>query len=337
MDAIRVSSLVKHYGTVQALRGVSFSVPEGEIFGYLGPNGAGKTTTIRILTGITPPTSGRAEIFGHDIVEETRLARSCMGIVPEISNIYDDLTAWRNLCFAGELYGVGRRIREERAEELLRRFGLLDRRDHRVRTFSRGMKRRLTIAMGMVHSPRILFLDEPTSGLDVQSQLIIREVIREQSAADVTIFLTTHNIEEANQMCDRVAIIHRGIVAAIDSPERLKHTIQKAQSVEIALPAFPPGIAETLRSLAGVNELRKEGERFRLYTEDPSQVLVAAMATLAGMGIAPLAVNTLGPSLEDVFIRLTGIGAEVNAAQQGTAPVKAGGTKEKGRSAGGVR
>src|SRR5664279_4953596 len=177
MKAIEVSNLIKKFGSLTALNDISFSVGEGETFGFLGPNGAGKTTTIRILTGVTRPTSGTATIFGHDVEHDTIAARQSVGIVSENSNVYDDLTAWQNLMFSAELYHVGRKEREEKATELLKKFELYDRRNDKVHGFSKEMKRRLTLAMGMVNSPRLIFLDEPTSGLDVQSNLIIREVI----------------------------------------------------------------------------------------------------------------------------------------------------------------
>ena len=233
VPAIEVSNLSKRYREIQALDSVSFSVPEGEIFGYLGPNGAGKTTTIRILTGITQPSGGTARIFGHDIIRETIESRRHMGIVHETSNVYDDLTAWQNIIFTAELYHVEKAGRDEWAEELLKTFDLYERKDDLAHGFSKGMKRRLTLAMGLINHPRLLFLDEPTSGLDVQSNLIIRKVIRGLATEGVTVFLTTHNIEEANLTCDRVAIINHGKIAAIDSPERLKKTIQSVQSVEV--------------------------------------------------------------------------------------------------------
>ena len=240
MNAIEVSHLSKHFGTLKALDDISFSVSEGETFGFLGPNGAGKTTTIRILTGISAPTSGTATIFGKDIIRDTIASRKQMGIVHETSNIYDDLTAWQNMMFTAELYTVGKHEREKRGSELLETFGLLERRNDKVHGFSKGMKRRLTLAMGLVNNPRLLFLDEPTSGLDVQSNLIIRDVIRDLNSRGVTVFLTTHNIEEANLACDRVAIINHGRIAAIDSPERLKKTIQSAQSIEVAFDVPSP-------------------------------------------------------------------------------------------------
>jgi len=307
MSAIQVTRLTKKFGTLTAVNRVSFTVPEGEIFGYLGPNGAGKTTTIRILTGITLPTEGTATILGHDIVRETLTARSHMGIVPETSNIYDDLTAWQNLMFTAELYHVGKTEREKRARELLETFQLLDRKDDKVHGFSKGMKRRLTLAMGLVNDPQLLFLDEPTSGLDVQSNLIIRDVIRDLNDRGVTVFLTTHNIEEANALCHRVAIINRGTIAAIDTPERLKQAIESVQSVELVFDHASPDVVEMLHRIPGVSEVRKEGDRVRLFTPDPGGVLEAAMASLKETGVRPLAVNTQGPSLEDVFVRLTGL------------------------------
>ncbi len=307
MLAIEVDHLSKKFVEVQALSDISFSVDEGETFGFLGPNGAGKTTTIRILTGISPPTGGSARVFGRDIVKETIAARRTMGIVSENSNVYDDLSAWRNMMFSAQLYGIPRSTRERRGRELLELFGLWERKDSKARGFSKGMKRRLTIAMGLINDPRLLFLDEPTSGLDVQSNLIIRDVIRDLGEKGVTVFLTTHNIEEANLACDRVAIINKGRIAAIDSPERLKGTIQSVQSVEVAFASPDQSIADELRALEGVSEVRKEGDKFRLFTEDPASVIAQVTELARRKGNKVVSLNTFGPSLEDVFIKLTGL------------------------------
>jgi ABC-2 type transport system ATP-binding protein len=307
MYAIEALSLSKRFGNIQALTHVDFTVSEGETFGFLGPNGAGKTTTIRILTGISAPTEGTARIFGRDIVRDTIAARRQMGIVHETSNIYTDLSAWQNLMFTAELYNVSRKDREKRGADLLELFGLSGRRDDRTNGFSKGMKRRLTLAMGLINKPRLLFLDEPTSGLDVQSNLIIRDVIRDLNENGVTVFLTTHNIEEANLICDRVAIISRGRVAAIDSPERLKHTIQSVQSVEVAFDPLSLVRSEDLERIPLVGEVIKEGDKFRLITGDPSKVLDGIMAYARARNIRVISLNTPGPSLEDVFIRLTGL------------------------------
>ena len=307
MFAIEAIDLSKRFGDLQALSHVNFSVNEGETFGFLGPNGAGKTTTIRILTGITVPTGGRAKIFGRDIVAETIAARRQMGIVHETSNIYTDLTAWQNMMFTAQLYDVGKALREKRGKELLELFGLWERKDDRTNGYSKGMKRRLTLAMGLINDPRLIFLDEPTSGLDVQSNLIIRDVIRDLNARGVTVFLTTHNIEEANLTCDRVAIINHGTIAAIDSPERLKATIQSVQSVEVAFDPVPAQLADGLRGIASVSDVRKLGDKYRLITEDPPAVIAGVMAFAAKKSTKVISVNTYGPSLEDVFIRLTGL------------------------------
>ncbi len=307
MNAIEVDKLSKRFGGLLALDEVSFSVTKGEIFGYLGPNGAGKTTTIRILTGITIPSAGTASIFGRDITRDTLRARKTMGIVYETSNVYDDLTAWQNILFAGELYNVGKQDRERRGRELLETFGLWERRSGKVRGFSKGMKRRLTIAMGLINKPRLLFLDEPTSGLDVQSNLIIREVLHGLTAEGVTVFLTTHNIEEANVTCDRVAIINKGKIAAIDTPERLKRAIQSVQSVEVAFETAIPSALSDLGNLPFVNEARKEGDKFRLYTEDPAALIESVTSYAARKNSRIVSISTFGPTLEDVFIRLTGL------------------------------
>jgi ABC-2 type transport system ATP-binding protein len=309
MYAIDADQLSKRYGEIQALGGVSFKVEEGETFGFLGPNGAGKTTTIRILTGMTRPTGGSARIFGRDIGRETIAAKQFLGIVHETSNIYDDLSPWDNLIFNAELYGVSRADRTERAKELLELFDLWHRKDDKARGFSKGMKRRLTIAMGLINHPRLLFLDEPTSGLDVQSNLIIRDVIRDLTGQGVTVFLTTHNIEEASVTCDRVAIINKGQIAAIDSPERLKHTIESVQSIEFAFDPPSPEIVPELGNLPAVNEVRRSGDKVRLFTSDPASVIGGVTAYAREHGIRVLSVNTYGPSLEDVFIRITGISA----------------------------
>ena len=311
-NAIEAINLTKYYDDLLAVEHINFEVKKAEIFGFLGPNGAGKTTTIRMLTSLTKPTDGTAKIFGHDIQGETIVAKKYMGIVPEISNVYDDLSAWDNLMFTGELYQVSRAEREKRAKELLEMFGLYDRRKEKAKGFSKGMKRRLTIVMGLINNPQLLFLDEPTSGLDVQSVLIIRDIVRELNQKGVTIFLTTHNIEEANVTCDRVAIIHKGKIAAIDTPEKLKKTIQSVQSVEVAFDNASPKVLKELENIPFVNQVRKEGDKFRLYTHDPANVLSGLWEYSKTNNLKPISLSTLGPSLEDVFVKLTKIDAKAD-------------------------
>jgi len=311
-NAIEAINLTKYYDDLLAVEHINFEVKKAEIFGFLGPNGAGKTTTIRMLTSLTKPTDGTAKIFGHDIQGETIVAKKYMGIVPEISNVYDDLSAWDNLMFTGELYQVSRAEREKRAKELLEMFGLYDRRKEKAKGFSKGMKRRLTIVMGLINNPQLLFLDEPTSGLDVQSVLIIRDIVRELNQKGVTIFLTTHNIEKANVTCDRVAIIHKGKIAAIDTPEKLKKTIQSVQSVEVAFDNASPKVLKELENIPFVNQVRKEGDKFRLYTHDPANVLSGLWEYSKTNNLKPISLSTLGPSLEDVFVKLTKIDAKAD-------------------------
>ena len=309
--AIKAVNLTKYYGKLLAVDHINFEVKKGEIFGFLGPNGAGKTTTVRMLTGISKPTEGTAEVMGYDIQKQSVEAKELMGIVPDISNVYTDLSAWSNLIFTGRLYDIPKAEREKRAKELLELFGLYERRHEMVQSFSRGMKRRLCIAMALINKSSILFLDEPTSGLDVQSVLTIRNLVRKLNHEGLTIFLTTHNIEEANQMCDRVAIINRGKIAAIDTPEGLKRTIRKLQSVEISFVGATRNLTMDLKTFKGVTEVAKHGDKYRLYTEDPPNVLSDIWEYAATNDLKIYTVNTLGPSLEDVFVKLTGIKPEM--------------------------
>jgi len=286
---------------------IDFEVKKKEIFGFLGPNGAGKTTTIRMLTGISIPTEGTATIMGYDIESQSVEAKEQMGIVPDVSNVYNELSAWDNLIFTGKLYDMPKTYRENRAEELLRMFGLFDRCKEKVQGFSRGMKRRICIAMALMNRSHILFLDEPTSGLDVQSVLVIRDLIRKLNEQGLTVFLTTHNIEEASQMCDHVAIINHGRIAVIDTPERLKRTVENLQSVEVAFETVSPNTLEELREFPSVSNVVKEGDKFRLITNDPTSVLASTWNYAQKNNLRLITVNTLGPSLEDVFVKLTGI------------------------------
>jgi ABC-2 type transport system ATP-binding protein len=240
-----------------------------------------------------------------------------MGLVPEESNIYAELSAWDNLMFTARLYRVPANERRWRVQTLLELFDLSDQRHVKTEQFSKGMRRRVSIAMGLVHRPRVLFLDEPTSGLDVQSTRIIHRQIQALSAAGATIFLSTHQIEHANQLCDRVAIINRGRIAAIDTPERLKEAFRRVQSVEVALAPTDALHGKTLEALAGVSKTVKRGDKWRLYTEDPSALLPRLMHIAADCGVRVVSLNTLGPSLEDVFLAITGgeVGMDWNETQ----------------------
>jgi ABC-2 type transport system ATP-binding protein len=342
--AIKVRDLTKYYGRpgrgVLAVDHISFDVRRGEVFGFLGPNGAGKTTTQRMLTTLLEPTEGRIVINGHDLAHDTYPVKRQMGLVPEESNVYTELTAWGNLMFTAQLYRVPRSERAARARELLETFGLWEKRDVKVEDFSKGMRRRLSIAMAIIHRPTLLFMDEPTPGLDAQSARAIRDLIRQLNAEGTTVFLTTHQIEEANQLCDRVTIIHHGQIAAIDTPEQLKRAFQRVQSVEVALepdggstgPVLSPSASlgmnsaegltgtqdhgKSLAALPGVTTPVKMGDKWRLYTEDPSALLPRVMDYARSHDLRVVSLSTLGPSLEDVFLEITG--QQVGTVHHGT-------------------
>lgn len=309
INAIEVQSLTKYYGRpgagALAVDHISFEVRQGEIFGFLGPNGAGKTTTQRMLTTLLEPTEGRIFIHGHDLIHDAYPAKRQMGLVPEESNVYTELNAWDNLMFTAKLYRVPRPARVARAQELLELFGLWEKRAVKAEYFSKGMRRRLSIAMAIIHKPALLFLDEPTPGLDAQSTRTIRDLIRQLNAEGTTVFLTTHAIEEANQLCDRVAIINQGRIAAIDTPEQLKQAFQRVQSVEVAF--APEGRMDSLAlaGLPGVIKLIKMGDKWRLYTEVPSALVPPIVHYAENHGLQVISLNTLGPSLEDVFLEIT--------------------------------
>ncbi len=302
-DAIVVADLTKVFGSTVAVDHVSFLVKEGEIFGFLGPNGAGKTTTIRMLTGVIPPDSGSAMILGHDIQREPVLAKQGFGVVPETSNAYTDLTAWQNLMLMGELYGISPVRVSERASELLTVLGLFERKDQKVQAYSKGMKQRLILAMALLHEPRLLFLDEPTSGLDVQSTQMILSLLRDLNRAGTTIFLTTHNMEEANRLCNRVGIIRSGKIVALDAPEKLKAAIDRLHRIEVSFDREIP--ADALARLPGVVSADRTGDKWQITTENHDAVIRLLVQFSREQGAAIVTLNTLAPSLDDAFLRLT--------------------------------
>jgi len=332
-NAIEVEGLTKYYGHILAVDHVDFEVRQGEVFGFLGPNGAGKTTTQRMLTTLLEPTSGRIVINGHDLARNAYPVKRQMGLVPEESNVYTELTAWGNLMFTARLYRVSRRQRAKRAQELLQAFGLWEKRDVKVEDFSKGMRRRLSIAMAIIHQPALLFLDEPTPGLDAQSARAIRDLVRRMNAGGTTVFLTTHQIEEANQLCDRVAIIDHGQIAAIDTPERLKRAFQRVQSVELALEPSGSELGQALADLPGVTTQVKMGDKWRLYTEDPSALLPRVVDYARSNDLRVVSLSTLGPSLEDVFLEITGqqVGTVRHEAQKGGPRGRGGKARRRGR------
>ena len=307
---IKTIGLTKYYHDILAIEQMNLDVLKGEIFGLLGPNGSGKTTTIRILTGLIRPSSGEAIVAGYDIIKNALRAKKQMGIVPDISNIYEELSAMDNLLFAGQLYNVPRKDRIKRAEEFLKKFGLYERKDEKVGNFSRGMKRRLTIAAALMHEPKILFLDEPTTGLDVQSTKLIRTLLKELNENDVSIFLTTHYIEEADFLCDRVAIIKNGRIIKVDTPEQLKQNISTDHIIEVVFNKSNY-VIDKLEQLNYVDKVIKIEDKFRIWVGSTSESVPLIIDFARENNLKVISINTLKPSLEDAFIELTGLSSEI--------------------------
>ena len=300
--AVEVDNLAKYYGQLLAVDHISFGVRKGEFFGFLGPNGAGKTTTVRILTGVIKADGGTASILGYRV--GSLKAKQITGVVPEMANAYVDLSAWDNLMLMAELYGVPASMARERSAVLLQDLGLLPRKDSLVKTYSKGMKQRLILCMALVSNPEVLFLDEPTSGLDVQSSRLIQDLLRRLNKAGNTIFLTTHNMDEANELCDRIAIIDKGKIVAMDAPEKLRLATSAMHSVEVSFAdTMNP---EDLARLPGVNTINKMGDKYRLYTAAPGDLVVSLVNYSSSVGLKIVSLNILAPSLEDAFVALTG-------------------------------
>jgi ABC-2 type transport system ATP-binding protein len=303
MMAIRAENLHKKFGTVTAVDNVSFDVEEGEVFGFLGPNGAGKTTTIRLLTGILTPDVGSVAIKHIHMKNNPIDAKMMMGVIPEMGNVYVDLTAKQNLILAGKYYGLSKKVLEEKSKELLLTLELYDRRNDSVRTFSKGMKQRVSIACAIIHDPQILFLDEPTEGLDVQSRRLIIKIVNDMNKKGCTIFLTTHNIEEANKLCERVCIINKGKIVAIDKPEKLKNTFDKTQSIEIS---FDQKVKKDVFKSECILKTDMHGNTLVFYTMDPDKVVKYIVSLAEKKDLKIVSISTSGPSLEEAFVRLTG-------------------------------
>jgi ABC-2 type transport system ATP-binding protein len=304
---IEVVNIVKRFDGVTAIDGLSFSVSKGEFFGFLGPNGAGKTTTINILTGLARADSGSIRISDRDCTRNPKAAQHMIGVVPDESNLYPELSGYDNLCFCASLYGMRKIERQERSTELLNTFGLVEAAHRKFGGYSKGMKRRLTIAAGIIHHPQILFLDEPTTGIDVGSARQIRQLISQLHRSGTTIFLTTHYIEEAERLCDRIAFIVKGKIVQIDTVSNLLQPIQDKKVMLITVNSPTLNLCERLReqfpslSCESRSPVQFEvestrtinvGHLVRFFEENGSEVVEAKRVI---------------PSLEDVFVKTTGI------------------------------
>ena len=309
-EAIVVENLAKRFEKIEALSGISFSLTPGELFGFLGPNGAGKTTTINMLTGLMRPDSGTIHIGGIDCTANPKAAQHLVGVVPDESNLYPELTGLENLCFCAALYGMRKVQRQARARELLEMFGLTKAASRRFGGYSKGMKRKLTIAAGMIHKPEILFLDEPTTGIDVASARQLRQLIADLHRAGTTIFLTTHYIEEAERLCDRIAFIVSGGIVRIDTVEDLLQPIQAKHAVQFSSSKPLSGIQRRLsESFPGLEFTIPEQGVIRVESDEPIRV-GPLVRFLEEHGIEVSEARRMHPSLEDIFVRITGIEAE---------------------------
>jgi len=305
--AIEVRSLAKRFGEVSAVAGIDFDVQGGDLCGFLGPNGAGKTTTINMLTGLARPDAGTIRIAGIDCSINPKAAQHLMGVVPDESNLYPELTGFENLAFCGALYGMSKRDRQVRARELLERFGLTDAAGRKFAGYSRGMKRTLTIAAGIIHSPPLLFMDEPTTGIDVASARQIRQLIADLNAAGTTIFLTTHYIEEAQRLCGRIAFIVAGRIVRTDTVEDLMRQTDGHHMVQFAVSNNAAGLCEKVTAVFG--NLRCQaitGGGIRIESSEPVRV-GELVRFLEDHGYEVTEARKVKPSLEDVFGRVTGI------------------------------
>lgn len=306
MAIVETHNLTKVFNGRKAVNNLNLTIEEGEIFGLLGPNGAGKTTTIEMLSTILPPTKGTAIVNGYDIRRKPKEVRRSIGVVPQDVALYNDLSVAENLRYFGRLHGVDDKRLQRQINKLLRLVQLKSRANDRVKSFSSGMKDRLNLAVGLVHEPSLLFLDEPTTGLDPQARLAVWEMIKKLQADGVSILLTTHYMEEADYLCDRVAIMNNGKIIALGTPAALKRSIGKLEVIEVKATGIPKTALTELRKLRGIREVAQTSEGLRLLTPTADTVLGQVVRLITSKKVRIDSLNVIQPTLEDVFIRLTG-------------------------------
>jgi len=307
MLAIDVRNIVKSFGDFTAVKGISFQVASGEIFGLLGPNGAGKSTLIRMLTTLLPPTQGTALINGFDVAKQADSVREVIGVIPQAMTSDLELSVEENLLIYAKLYGVPRDKRKRLIDELLQSVELTQWRDKQVRNLSGGMRRRVEIARGLVHEPKIFFLDEPTTGLDPVSRVHVWEMLqRIKAERDLTVLITTHYMDEADKLCDRIAIVDHGQLMALDSPMKLKASVPGKNVLEASFAAPPSDWAEMLRGLPYVEEVTGHDHVFRVATGNGPATTMAVLQTAAARGVAVESLAVQSTTLDDVFVHYTG-------------------------------
>jgi ABC-2 type transport system ATP-binding protein len=306
--AIAVENIVKRYGTFEAVKGVSFAVNDGEIFGLLGPNGAGKSTLIRMMTTLVPITSGRAIVAGFDVAKESDSVRRVIGVIPQALTSDPDLTLEENLSIYAKLYGVPRAERAKNIQEVLEAVDLVKWRDAQTKTLSGGMRRRLEIARGLVHNPHIFFLDEPTTGLDPVSRIAVWEMLDNlRKTRNLTMLLTTHYMEEADKLCDRIAIVDHGNLVALGTPIELKQNVPGANVVEVHFDRETEQWKSRLEGLDGVTSVQAESAGFyRVLTSSGSRTTMQLVELAASLGENITSLSVQNTSLDDVFVHYTG-------------------------------
>lgn len=304
---IEVDNLTKCFGDFCAVDQLSFTVNHGEIFGLLGPNGAGKSTLIRMLTTLVLPTSGTARIIGYDVVHSANEVRKAIGVIPQAMTSDLDLTARENMTIFAKLYGMPREKRKKTVAELLEAVDLVQWADKPVKMFSGGMRRRLEIARGLVHEPRLFFLDEPTTGLDPVSRVSVWEMLsRIKKEHDLTIIVTTHYMDEADRLCDRIAIVDHGKLVALDSPLRLKASVPGQNVLEVSFEAVPQGWSGILQALPEVAEVKAEERVYRIASHNGPRTTGALIDAARQAGVAIASISVQSTTLDDVFVHYTG-------------------------------
>jgi ABC-2 type transport system ATP-binding protein len=307
MFDIEVQNLSKRFGDFVAVDTLNFTVEHGEVFGLLGPNGAGKSTLIRMLTTLLPPTSGTARVNGFDIVRQANDVRQSIGVIPQAMTTDLDLTAVENMSIFAKLYGLPREKRLRTIKELLKEVDLEKWADKQVKMFSGGMRRRLEIARGLVHEPKLFFLDEPTTGLDPVSRVAVWEMLtRLKRERDLTVLLTTHYMDEADKLCDRIAIVDHGKLVALDSPLKLKASIPGKNVLEVSFAGAPPNWADTLKGLPEVAEVKAEDNIFRISSHNGPRTTVALLEAAREANASVTSLSVQSTTLDDVFVHYTG-------------------------------
>lgn len=307
-NILEVQNLAKNYGDFTAVKGISFDIKEGEIFSLLGPNGAGKTTTISMLSTLYEPTSGDATIGGHSITKDPMAVKQVIGVVPQDLALYEDLTARENLLFWGQMYGLGGKSLNTRVDEVLEQIGLADKAKNRVKTYSGGMKRRVNIGVGLLHKPRLLFMDEPTVGIDPQSRRAILDTVKDLNKKGMTVLYTTHYMEEAEELSDRVGIIDHGELIALGTQDELTRQVGHTDTLvlHIGENEDPEALAASLKDLPGILEANATDHEISIITPQAETILASVVGKASEGGIKIRSMDIREPNLEAVFLHLTG-------------------------------